>query len=204
MQGADDSYENVIRRLLDVLVAVLLDWRMGVSFYAEARRQIVTEASTEGSFAPLVELVREPRRCAGKTARGSPCKLYTKNGLYCPYHGKTEFERWNASLAKELLRRRRERFDLAFPRKPSNQQGSMVLRPPVVPPPQRMTNTEVAAAPEALAGIVNLAVYACARVVLWAGLAAAAFVPMLAIGAVGIFVMVFIGAGIEMLSMAAY
>ncbi len=150
-----------------------------------------------------MELERRPRRCAGKTARGLPCKLYVRSGLYCPHHGKTEIERWNAALAKELLKRRRERLGPLALKKRFTQYGSMTLRPPVVPPPQTTTSVPVTAAPDLLSGIIMLAVYALGRVVLWAWFATFAFLPMLAIGAVGIFVMVFIGAGIEMLSMAA-
>lgn len=164
----------------------------------------MTQASTEGSAAPREEVQRESRRCAGKTARGLPCKLYVRNGLYCPYHGKTQIERWNASLAKELLRRRRERLVTWPQKKPFTQFGSMTLHPPVMPQPQNTRSAGTGAAASLFSPILNAVLHILARVFLGTWLAAALFVTMLAIGAVGIFVMVYIGAAVEMLSMAAY
>lgn len=148
----------------------------------------------------------QPGLCAGFTTKGAPCKRRVKSGAYCVHHREPNFDRWNRELTAELSRRHLNRHPFLPDSLRRVGPSTLQLNPPVLPPP---SDPEPAGAgPTLLEDLIcyilsGIAVLA-ARIFYWTGMGALAFFPMLAVGAIGIFVMVFIGAGVAMLKMVAY
>lgn len=148
----------------------------------------------------------QPGFCAGFTAKGAPCKRRVKSGPYCVHHKEPTFERWNRELSAELYLRHLKRHPYLQDNLRRAGLSTLHLNPPVLPPPPNadLTNARPNVLEEFVYGILSAIAVLAARVFYGLAIVALAFVPMLAVGAIGIFVMVFIGAGVAMLKMAAY
>lgn len=107
-------------------------------------------------------------------------------------------------MTNELRRRFDERHLRVLRRSEFRKTSPLVLAPPHLPKPAASTQSGLQAAAQLFLRLWLSLLYLAASILKWSGLVAIGFFPMLAVGAVGIFVMVFIGAGIEMLKMAAY
>lgn len=148
----------------------------------------------------------QPGLCAGFTAKGAPCKRRVKSGAYCVHHKEPDFDRWNREMTTELSRRylNRHPFQPNTIRRASP--NSLQLNPPVLPPPPNIerAGNRPNFFKDLAYYILSVVAVLAGRAIYWTTIGALAFFPMLAVGAIGIFVMVFIGAGVAMLKMAAY
>ncbi len=158
---------------------------------------------------PQLRLI-EPGRCAGFTVKGTPCKRRVRNGSFCVHHQVPAYDRWNREITAELNRRHLNRHP--FHPNAMRQIGpsTLELHPPQLPPPPEASRNAVNwnSVADMLAALLSLCVsglvFIVDRFITWVFFGLLAFFPMLAAGAIGIFVMVFIGAGVAMLKMAAY
>jgi hypothetical protein len=107
-------------------------------------------------------------------------------------------------MSTELSRRFEERHRRVWHRLEPESSGSAGLDPPQLPGPAASAPVDLMPVSELFQRLCWSLLYLLASILKWAGFAVIGFVPMLAVGTIGIFVMVFIGAGVEMLKMAAY
>ncbi|MDP3460773.1 MAG: hypothetical protein Q8S09_16000, partial [Hyphomonas sp.] len=132
------------------------------------------------------------------------CQERVIDGIFCPEHGRANIENWHRTITEEMRQRRLE-ARLPPPQLPEHLRRKIRLTPPSLAPedPADRNQPLPGAWMGLLQGTTRLLLSHANRAASAAGFALVLAFPALLIGAVGIFGMVWIGSGIEMLSMAA-